>query len=76
VEKNNSFLNELSNKTHTKLYQGFICELGIDHVPVLIPLKHLALFEKMAKEKSPSTRKQLKQITDQFEGLFDVGVND
>lgn len=68
---NTDFLNDLTESQNKKQYQQFKCELGIDHVLVLIPLKEAKSFEKEALKQQPTTRSQLKSLVSSYNGLFE-----
>lgn len=67
------FLNDLTSVEQKTRYQQFKCELGIDHVLVLIPLKEAKQFEQEAISKQPQTRAQLKKLVSAYSGLFEEG---
>lgn len=70
---NIDFLNDLTNLQNKKQYQQFKCELGIDHVYVLIPLKEAKQFETEALKEQPQNRAQLKSLVSSFSGLIEEG---
>lgn len=65
------FLNDLTTIKKQTKYQEFKCELGIDHVTVLIPLKEAKQFEQEALKIKPQSRAELKTLVLAFAGLIE-----
>ena len=73
MAKSNLF-QDLSNLEGKKQDQGYVAQLGIEHVKILIPLKEAKLFEKQLIAKVPSAKHELIEVVKSFNGLIDEGA--
>lgn len=67
----NNFFTQLIDSNNKTKYQEYIVELGIDKVKILVPLVESKEFEKQAKIIQPESRKALKKLIDQYNGLLE-----
>jgi hypothetical protein len=65
-----NFLEGLDDLVGKQKYQGFMVNLGIDRLEVLIPIKNSSKFQSLAEKQQPVSRKELLTIVNNCEGLL------
>lgn len=67
----NDLFKDLASIEGKSYYQQFICSIGIDSVLVTVPLKEASAFEAAAVMLAPTSRLELRELVEQYDGSLE-----